>query len=249
MPIPILPLLTEGNIRAFTTMRGNCSPEHTYSGFNVCDYTGDDPEHIAKCSEVLSRHFGIPVDRMVIPRQTHSSNVLTVCDLPVTPDGLDNTDAIVTNLHDIIIGVNTADCVPVILADPVAEIAGIAHAGWRGAIGGIVETTVNAMTALGSHPSNIRASMGPSICEECFEVGEEIAIHFDDDCVTRIPGNKPHVSLHKHISKVLCKCGLQDTNISPFDKDLCTKCHPDKFWSARRLGISSGRIFTFMIIG
>lgn len=249
MPVPIFPLLITDNIRAFSTRRGECAPTQPYSGFNVCHYTGDDPAHIAECRDSISRHFGIPTERMITPRQTHSSNVLTLTSLPVSSDELENIDAVVTNLTDIIIGVNTADCVPVVLADPIAGIAGVAHAGWRGAVGGVVEATINIMIALGSDTANIRAVMGPSICAECFEVGEEVAIRFDDDCVIRTRGKKPHVSLHKYITNTLCKCGLNISNITPFNTSLCTRCHPDEFWSARKAGIESGRVFTFVITG
>lgn len=250
MSAHIFPLLTAGNISAYYTTRGECIAEQPYSGFNICHYTGDAPAHIAECREALGRQTGIPVERMVIPRQTHSTNVLTLTTPPpVAPERLDNTDAIVTNIPDVIVGVNTADCVPVVLADPSAGIAGVAHAGWRGAVGGIVEATVQAMVRLGATVSNIRAAMGPSICAECFEVGEEVAERFSDDCVSRVEGQKPHVSLHKHITNVLRECGLQELNIMPFDMDLCTRCHTDRFWSARKAGINSGRIFTFVIIG
>lgn len=244
----IFPILTAGNVSAYSTWRGDCMAEQPYSGFNICHYTGDDPTHIAECREELSRVTGIPADRIIIPRQTHSTNVLTVTSLPIESDKLENIDAIVTNLPEVIVGVNTADCVPVALADPIAGIAGAAHAGWRGAVGGIVETTVSAMTTLGSNPANIRAVMGPSICAECFEVGEEVAIRFDEDCVIRTPGQKPHVSLHKHITNILCSCGLKESNVKPFDPQLCTRCHSDVFWSARKAGINSGRIFTFVKI-
>lgn len=249
MSAPIFPLLTAGNIRAFYTDRGECIPCEPYSGFNVCHYTGDDTAHISACREELARQSGIPTERMVIPRQTHSTNVLTLTSLPVEGEKLENIDAIVTDLEDVIIGVNTADCVPVVLADPRAGIAGVVHAGWRGAVDGIVEETVRAMIELGAESSNIRAAMGPSICAECFEVGEEVAERFSEDCVVRITGQKPHVSLHKHIVNILLKCGLNNDNITPFDRNLCTRCSPERFWSARKVGINSGRIFTFAIIG
>ena len=249
MKVPVIPILNTGDIHAFSTRRGDCEPEQPYSGFNVCHYTGDDPAHIDECRRELTETFGVPADRLVMPRQTHSTNVLTLTTLPVTDDMLENVDAVVTNLKGIIVGVNTADCVPVILADPTAGIAGIAHAGWRGAIGGIVEATVAAMMSLGANPADIHAAMGPSICIDCFEVGEEVATRFGNDCVRRIVGAKPHVSIHRHIVNALKASGVSGENITPFDPSLCTRCHPDEYWSARKSGINSGRIFTFVIIG
>lgn len=243
---PVIQLLNAGNSTAYYTTRGTCSPESPYSGFNLCHYTGDTSAHISECRDSLSRHFDIPTERILTPRQTHSANVAVITSLPVEPSTLNEVDALVTNLHNIIIGVNTADCVPVVLLDPATGINGVAHAGWRGAVGGIVEATIQAMTRLGSRPDKIKAAMGPSICQKCFEVGAEVAQFFDGDCVLQLPGTKPHVSLHKHISKTLLNCGLQQSNIIGFDDALCTRCHPDTYWSARKMGIKSGRIYTFI---
>ena len=247
MSLPIFTLLEVGNIHAYCTRRGECSPEQPYSGFNVCHYTGDDQKHVCECRAALSQHFGIPSERMIIPRQTHSINVLKLTSLPVPSERLEDVDAIVTTLTDVITGVNTADCVPVVLVDPIAGVTGVAHAGWRGAAAGIVEATVRAMTDLGSKPSDIIAAMGPSICADCFEVGEEVAVHFDDSCIIRTEGRKPHVSLHDHIVTALCGCGVNPENIKPFDPELCTRCHPGELWSARKSGVKSGRVFTFVI--
>ncbi len=248
MPVPPLKeLLRAGRSTAFCTTRGVCDPQSPYSGFSLCHYTGDSPLHTAECRDSLCRHFGIANGNIIVPRQTHSSNVAVITSLPVAAADIEGVDAIVTNLPDMIIGVNTADCVPVVLIDPVAGINGVAHAGWRGAVGGVVEATVAAMVRLGSNPADIRAAMGPSICVGCFEVGPEVAQNFAPDCVSHSYGAKPHVSLHKHISKTLLNCGLRDFNISEFDNALCTRCHPSTYWSARKFGINSGRLYTFIV--
>lgn len=245
--LPIQKLLRSGRATAYYTTRATSSSEEPYSGFNVCHYTGDDPAHVAQCRRALAAHFALPAERVMIPRQTHSSDVAVITALPAAPSELEGVDAVVTDMSDIMIGVNTADCVPVVLIDPVAGISGVAHAGWRGAVGGVVEATVGAMVRLGAHPSDIKAAMGPSICCDCFEVGHEVAERFDNDCVVMQPGQKPHVSLQKYVVKVLIGCGLQSDNIKKFDDSLCTRCHPDTFWSARKSGINSGRIYTFVV--
>ncbi len=244
--LPLIQLMQQPGARAWFTVRGDCDPTQPYSGFNVCHYTGDAPEHIAECRQALADGLGIRPDRLIIPRQTHSTNVLTITSLPVEAESLEAVDALVTNVPGIAIGVNTADCVPVVLIDPINKVIGVAHAGWRGAVNGIVRATVEAMTSLGSSASDIQAAMGPSICVECFEVGEEVATFFNDSCVKREPGRKPHVSLHSHIASELMQCGLPPMNITPFDHALCTRHNSDRYWSARALGISSGRVFTFV---
>lgn len=245
---PVTPLIKTGNASAYHTTRGACTPAEPYSGFNLCHYTGDDPAHSGACRDSLAEMFEIPSDRIIIPRQTHSTNVATITAMPVSPDDIENVDAVVTNQRGLIIGVNTADCVPVVLLDPKADIYAVAHAGWRGAVSGIVENTVKAMLSLGSSPRDILAAIGPSICVGCFEVGDEVASRFPADCVSREPGQKPHVSLQKHITKILSHLSLRQNNIYPFDPASCTRCHPDLYWSARRMGINSGRIYTFVVI-
>lgn len=245
---PIIQLLSGGDATAYYTTRGTCRRESPYSGFNLCHYTGDAPVHTTECRDSLSRYFNIATDRIIIPRQTHSTNVATIETLPIPTSAIDGVDAVVTAQRGLIIGVNTADCVPVVLMDPVAAIYGVAHAGWRGAANGIVEATIRSMALIGSNPSDITAAMGPSICMDCFEVGPEVAQRFSDNCVSVLFGKKPHVSLQRHIHNTLLNCGLRQENIKPFNKNLCTRCHPDTYWSARKMGINSGRIYTFIVI-
>lgn len=245
---PVTPLIKAGNASAYHTTRGACTPSEPYSGFNLCHYTGDNPAHTGACRDSLAEMFGIPSDRIVIPRQTHSTNVAVITALPVSPDDIEDVDAVVTDQRGLIIGVNTADCVPVVLLDPKTDIYAVAHAGWRGAVNGIVGNTVKAMLSLGSSPHYIQAAIGPSICAGCFEVGDEVASRFPADCVSRKPGEKPHVSLQEYIVKSLLSLSLQQYNIHPYTPSSCTRCHPDIYWSARRMGIDSGRIYTFVVI-
>lgn len=245
--IPIRQLLQYDNISAYFTTRGKCDQEDPYSGFNVCHYTGDTPEHVASCRQSISDFFKIPMSRIIIPRQTHSTNVATITDIPENAI-LEDVDAIITNLDNIIIGVNTADCVPIVLIDSVTKIAGIVHAGWRGAVNGITEKAIQSMVDLGASPSDIKAAIGPSICLDCFEVGQEVARLFDDDCVEYHTWTKPHVSLHKYTFKSLINCGIINNNITNSHNFMCSKCNYRQLWSARKLGTNSGRIFTFVVI-
>lgn len=237
--------MCEPGADAWFTTRGECDPSLPYSGFNVCHYTGDLPAHVNRCRQMLADSLDVSINNLIIPRQTHSTNVLVITSPTVDSDSLEGVDALVTNVPGIVIGVNTADCVPVVLIDPIANVIGIAHAGWRGAVNGIVSSTVTAMTSLGSSSSDVKAAMGPSICSGCFEVGDEVAVRFNDDCVTSRPEQKPHVSLHAHIAAELARCGVKPANVTPFDSALCTRHNSDRYWSARALGINSGRVFTF----
>jgi len=174
-----------------------------------------------------------------MPRQTHTANVAVVTG-EAQPD-LCGVDALVTDRPGISIGVSTADCVPVLLADPVGRRIGVAHAGWRGAVGGVVENTLLAMVSAGTRPADVVAAFGPSICQKCFEVGEEVASQFPPEFVDR-SGSKPHVSLQGFIASRLRAYGVADSNIATFAPELCTMCHPMEFFSARVSGVSSGRV-------
>mgnify|MGYP002527101749 CR=1 FL=1 len=109
--------------------------------------------------------------------QCHGVDCITVT-APWSRQGSPKADAMVTDLRGIVLGVLTADCVPVFFADPEASVIGVAHAGWKGALGGVVEAVVNAMTRLGATPGNIVAAIGPCIGQKSYEVGAEFRAEF-----------------------------------------------------------------------
>lgn len=237
----------EGGVDVWFTSRGGVIDGDPYSGFNVCHYVDDNETHVNSCRNMLCDKVVIEQGSLIIPRQTHSANVIFIDRLPVNINELEGVDAVVTNLPDVAIGVSTADCVPVALYDVSADIIGVAHAGWKGALAGVVENTIDEMLNHGATVQNIKALFGPSICVDCFEVGEEVAERFPGDCVERRPEwVRPHVNLHHFLSERMIAKGVRHENITDFNKELCTKCHPHQFFSARNLGIKSGRNFTFI---
>lgn len=232
--------------RAFFSLRSPQSPDEPYSGFNVCHYVNDDPDHVARCRHLLCEFVDLPVDALVIPRQTHSVNVAVIGDN--IPD-LEGVDALVTLRDDVLLCVNTADCLPVLFNDPEAGIIAIAHAGWRGLFDGIITNTISRMEDLGAEPSRIFAAIGPHICAKCYEVDQPFAenfiARFDDDPALIATTDRPDkvlLDLGLAARKELVKCGLDPQKIS--DCSPCTKCHPNELFSARVHGINSGRILT-----
>lgn len=220
-----------------------------YSEFNLCHYTGDTQRHVAECRGRLAAWLGVSEDNIVVPRQTHSAEVRFIGSVPVGPDLIEGVDALVTTLKGVAIGVSTADCVPVALVDDNAGVAGVAHAGWRGALGGVVLRLVEEMLRRGADLSGLRAFFGPAICSGCFEVGEEVAAHFPDEYVVRKPEwPRPHVDLPGFVAGQLRGIGLSPGHVVPFTPDLCTRCHPERYFSARKSGVESGRNFTFVIL-
>ncbi len=238
-------------IHAGFTSRGDVTEGDPYSGFNLCHYTGDHPEHVAPCRNELLELCNVQYamcnvkyamcNSLVVPRQTHSTNVSLIT-LPNETD-LEGVDALVTTTPGVVIGVNTADCVPVVMADPETKVIGVAHAGWRGAVNGIVTNTVDQMKALGAEPQRIAAAMGPCICQECFEVGEEVAAQFPEGVVLRQKGQRPHVDLPRFVALQLQESGIPASQIAL--PTACTRCSPTLYFSARALGVNSGRCFAF----
>lgn len=242
--LPVERLNAGPGVVAATTWRGDSiNAADNYSGFSLCHYTGDAPDHYESCRRRLARWCGVSQEFIIVPRQTHSTDVTVISDPSAV---VENTDAVITALPGIVIGINTADCVPVLLNDSAKRIIGAVHAGWRGAIGGIVGEAVKAMISLGSDPGDIYATMGPCIGVECFEVGEEVAMLFPQECVTRTSGQRPHIDLAKYITGQLVTAGVPAAHIS--QPPACTRCNPEHYFSARAHGIASGRNFTFIML-
>lgn len=239
-------LVTDTNVvTAGTTRRAICCDTgNPYAGFSVCHYTGDNPRKVSSCRTQLAWLTSNKRDRIVIPWQTHSVNVHTV-----TPANLNDIypadcDALVTSVPDIMIGVNTADCVPVLMYDPINLVVGAAHAGWRGAVNGILRNTIQAMCEIGAHRNALHAIICPAIGVECFEVGEEVACLFPEKFVNRNYSERPHIDLPGYVKYCLVQGGVPVRNIQ--HTDICTRCNYTSYFSARKLGINSGRNFSFI---
>lgn len=229
---------------AGSTVRGPVAdPSAPYAGFSLCTYTGDEAMHAAACRATLAGALGIAPERVVAPRQTHSSNVLVYRGGDSTPE---DVDALVCDVPGYAIGINTADCVPVLFVDAEAGVVGAAHAGWRGAAGGIVSRTVAKMKSIGAEPGSIEVFIGACIHAECFEVGEEVAAQFPPQCVRRCYGARPHVDLVEAVRLGLVGAGVAEGKITVAQG--CTLCSPHRYFSARSLGVRSGRNFTFIML-
>lgn len=252
-PMPKIKLLAEAeSFIAFSTERGAAAtPDDPYSGFSACHYTGDSGEHVAACRAELADLLGISAERLVIPRQTHSDRVAVIDSVPVSGETVEGIDALVTKMRDVALCINTADCVPVLLHDSEAGVAAAAHCGWRGTVNDLLPKTLAAMERLGAHPKNIRAYMGPSICRDCFEVGEDVASVFrevfpQEEGIVIDGAGKPHVDLGRAIACRLMRGGVRMENIS--EPSECSRCNPQRFFSARALGIESGRTLSAVMM-
>ena len=246
--------IVEG-VQAFSTTRGKVDGRNAYSGVNLCDYVGDDALRVLDARLTLAMQLGVDLDDLVMPRQTHSCRVAVIderfraLDIDKQETVLEGVDALVTKLQGVVIGVNTADCVPIVLVDGQAGVIAVAHAGWRGTVGRIAATVVQEMCRQGAGADRIQAALGPSICQECFEVGDEVVeafkkAYFDlnDIVIRNFATGKAHIDLRAANRAVLVAAGVPAGNI--VGSQHCSRCEHDRFFSARRLGINSGRTFT-----
>jgi YfiH family protein len=171
-----------GVVHAFMTRAGGVSMG-LYQGLNCGFGSADDPDKVAINRTRALARLGLGTAALVTVQQIHSAAVAVV-DAPWPHSRNPQADALVTRLPGVALGILTADCVPVLFADPGAGVIGAAHAGWKGATGGVLEATVARMIDLGARAADIRAAIGPAIQQPSYEVGPE----FFDRLVTLDPG-------------------------------------------------------------
>ena len=243
-------------ITAFSTMRGTIA-EGAYCGFNITHYCGDSNEHVAECRRELCAMLGIDNEHLILPRQTHEEKVVHIDRefLERSPEEqkkiLHGVDAIVTRLRRVCIGVSSADCVPLLLCDRRQRVIAAVHAGWRGTVRRIAEICAKEMIArYACNPADIHAVIGPSIGLEAFEVGNEVCEAFSKagfpmKQVAALRA-KWHINLWEANRWLLMQCGIPNWNIKI--TGICTHTNHKEWFSARRLGINSGRIFNGIMI-
>ena len=258
MTIPQLELYNLGDkVTAFSTTRhGGCSTGN-YAAFNINRFCGDNEEDIQKNREALCQTLGINDDHLIMPHQVHLTEVLKVdkaflsLDNEGRMEGLEGYDALMTNLKGVCIGVSTADCIPILLYDKEEHAVCAIHAGWRGTVKRIVERAIEAMKEnYGTQPQQLVAQIGPGIHLDRFEVGDEVYDNFDqagfDMSAISIKKEKWHIDLPECNRLQLIASGLQPQHIKV--SPVCTYQQAEDYFSARRLGINSGRIFTGLIM-
>ena len=172
------PLLSAipGLHHAFFSREGGVS-EGIYAGLNGGIGSKDNPAHVVENRRRMAMRMRVSPDHFLSVFQIHSPDV-AVASHPWDPATRPKADAIVTRTEGLAIGVTAADCGPVLLADPKARVIGAAHAGWKGALTGIIEATVEAMEKLGAERANIVAAIGPLIRQQSYEVGDEFVERF-----------------------------------------------------------------------
>ncbi|MCT7663448.1 peptidoglycan editing factor PgeF [Shinella kummerowiae] len=238
LPAPIeSPLLAERAGSAaqhgFFTRIGGVS-EGIYRGLNVGLGSKDERQNVVENRARIARWFSAAPDRLATVHQVHSPDVVVV------DDGYDGArpeaDAMVSATPGIVLGVLAADCGPILFCDPEARVVGAAHAGWKGALYGVLESTIAAMEKLGASRQNILASLGPSISQRNYEVGPEFIERFlgVDTAYARYftPSEKADHAMFDLPG--LTTQRLSDAGVTAENLDICTYPDEDRFFSYRR---------------
>jgi YfiH family protein len=220
----------------FMTRAGGVSTG-IYGSLNCGLGSNDDPANVAENRRRCAARFDLTADRLVTLYQVHSPDVVTV-DRPWAHGGdQPRADAMVTATPGIALGILTADCVPVLLVDAEARVIGGAHAGWKGAKGGVIDATIAAMVALGARPDRIVAAIGPCIAQDSYEVGPEFPERFLDEDEANagffVPARRAGHSMFDiggYVERRLELSGVGTIRRSPND----TVTEEDSFFSYRR---------------
>lgn len=235
-----------GTVHGFSTRLGGVSAP-PFDTLNLGLSQGDDPACVRGNFRRFCAAVGADVDRMVVTHQVHQDNV-RIATSADAGKGLDrerdyDADGLITNERGLPLVIHSADCIPVLLHDPVKQVIGACHAGWRGTALGIAAKTVREMQRIfGCDPADIRAAIGPAIGQCCFETDGDVpaALHaaLGDEAEPYITwnGRKYHIDLKAINALWLRKSGVTQIDVSGD----CTACRTDLYWSHRKHGGERG---------
>lgn len=241
----------------FSTRKGGVSTG-IFSSMNLNFKRGDDPDAVMENYRRMAAALNMRVEDMVLSDQTHTTNVRVITEEDrgkgiLRPQDYSDVDGMITNVPGIVLVTSYADCVPLYFVDPVRKAIGLSHSGWKGTVGHIGQKTVWKMHEVyGSEPKDIVAAIGPSICQSCYEVSDDVAeafrTNFTADEAADIlldKGNgKYQLDLWKANWYVLTDAGILPEHLSV--TDLCTACHPDLLWSHRKTNGQRGGLSAFL---
>jgi YfiH family protein len=220
---------------AFFTRQGGVSGS-IYESLNGGVGSRDAAAHVTENRALMADALGVRHDNFLTAYQVHSPDVVTV-EHPWAPDARPRADALVTRTPGLAVGVSTADCGPILFADAGARVIGAAHAGWRGALTGVIEATIAAMEEIGAVRANIVAATGPMIRQPNYEVGPEFVERFKADSTANErfftpSANQDHAmfDLAGYITARLAAAGIRNIE----DIGRCTYADADTFYSYRR---------------
>jgi len=235
-------------LAAAVTERDGGVSDAPFSSLNLGLHVGDTAEKVLENRRRAARSLGFTVEQMVCAEQIHGGKVAVVGQEMAGRgaitlfDTLPGVDALVTATPGLLLTLFYADCLPVLLADPVRRVVAVAHAGWKGIVADVVENTLAAMqSSFGTEAVDVVAAVGPGIGACCFEVGKEVADAFPSPFVTfHSSTSKARIDLAAAVVSRLGSVGISPENTTV--SDACTSCLPERFFSYRRDGARTGRM-------
>ena len=245
----------------FSTKMGGVS-EGVFASMNLSATRGDDMACVRENIRRMTHAMGMESAQTVFCEQVHETRVAVARPACYNegidhPDELKATDGLIANTEDVVLVTMHADCVPLFFLDPACKAVGMTHAGWRGTVADIAGETVRRMREeFGSRPADLLVGIGPSIGSCCFEVGLEVAAEFAEAFAETKPyarglllpsvaaEDKAYIDLQRTNEMLLMRAGVRPANIEI--AELCTKCHPELFYSHRRDGQARGAMAAFM---
>ena len=243
----------------FSTRLGGVS-RGCCESMNLSFTRGNDPEAVMENYRRIGHALGISPEQIVCSDQTHTVNVRKVgrddCGNGITkPKPYRDVDGLITDEAQVALATFYADCVPLYLVDPEKKAIGLAHSGWRGTVGKIGKATVEAMRReYGCRPEAIRTVIGPSICQECYEVSEDVAEAFKkaydpglwDRLMTRREDGKYQLNLWEACRENFLEAGILPEHISM--PEICTCCNPGFLFSHRASKGKRGNLAAFLML-
>ena len=248
-----------GIIHGFSSRLGGVS-EGFLSSMNLSFSRGDEPERVRENFRRIAESIGFSEKDLVFSMQTHTANVRRVgredCGRGLErPVGYCDVDGLVTNEPGVVLATFYADCVPLFFVDPVHHCIGLSHSGWRGTVGKIGKATVEMMAKeFGSEPGDLLAAVGPSICQECYEVSEEVIGLFRENFAEELWPKLFYRKDNGHYQLNLWEANrliFQEAGILPQHitvTDICTACNPELLFSHRASGGKRGNQAGFLEI-
>lgn len=227
---------------------GKCGgkSEGKINGLNLGFRVGDSKASVLENYGLIAKDFGLDLERAVLSRQKHTDNIRIVTEFDagkgITKDSdIYDTDGLITAIKGISLIVFAADCVPIILHDPIKNVAAAIHSGWRGTVKKIGGKAVMMMKEhFGCRPGDIVAAIGPSIGPCCFEFGrEEAKNYFDTNYCRPCDDDKVYVDIWGMNADILKNVGISSENIDV--SNICTVCHSNEYYSYRTHGVATGR--------
>lgn len=260
LPLLYFPMLEQQEWlkHCFTTRMGGVS-RGIFASLNLSFTRGDEQAAVEENFRRISEAMDAKYENFVFSDQTHTTNVrkITGADAGnglVRPKNFFDTDGLITNEPGLVLSTFYADCVPLYFADPVHKAIGLSHSGWRGTVGRIGQATIEAMhREYGTEPGDLICAIGPSICQDCYEISEDVAAEFEKEFGGHVPeilyrkeNGKYQLDLWRTNEIVLEEAGVKKEHIAT--NNICTCCNSQYLFSHRATQGKRGNLGAFLMI-